>query len=408
MLASAKPAAKNAADALIVGGGVIGLSAAYHLARAGSRVTLLEKGAVGSGASSRAGGIITAHLWSKTGIAARKISLRRFNELSEELGDYGYRFQAVGCLNLFSPAEWAARKQLLPLYDECDVPYEILDAAAMRRRWSLLKPPADALGLFDPLGGYSEPADYIPALTRRCRDLGVDIREGVTVSAFDIRGGRIRGVSADGEALSAERVICAAHSWTNRLLTAAGRSLPLKSFVHQRYVTAPLQNAPALPAVNANPYGAYFRPAKGKRILLGGETAARAEFGNPPLAFEMDQLRAPPGFGDSLREQVQPLLPLLAGLPISDERVGLISFSADGEPLLGALPGLPNLLLGAAFHSGGFAYNPVAGMLLAQLASSGATMLDISAFSPARFSAAETAGYLSAKLRQRDAFARRH
>ncbi len=80
----------NAPRFVIVGGGVIGLSAAYHLARSGAgRVILLEQGAVGAGSSSRAGGIITGHLWSQTGVAARKISLRLFHELSEELGAYG-------------------------------------------------------------------------------------------------------------------------------------------------------------------------------------------------------------------------------------------------------------------------------------------------------------------------------
>lgn len=122
-------------ELIIVGGGVIGLSAAYHLARAGSGVILLEKGRVGAGSSSRAGGIITGHLWDRTGILARQISLGLYRELSAELGAYGYSFQAVGCLNLFSPGEWQGRERLLPLYDDCGMPYEILKAAQIRQRW---------------------------------------------------------------------------------------------------------------------------------------------------------------------------------------------------------------------------------------------------------------------------------
>ncbi len=398
-----------ATDILIVGGGVIGLSAAYHLARKGGiRVTLLEKATVGAGSSSRAGGIITGHLWTRTGIEARKISLRLYRELSEELKDYGYEFQAVGCLNLFSPEDWHAREKLLPLYDELDAPYEILDADEMRRRWLLLCPRDDAIGLFDPQGGYSEPDEYVPALARKCRDLGVDIRECLSVSGFISQGERIVGVIADGEALQADQVICAAHSWTNRLLAAVGRPMPFKSFVHQRYLTAPLDHAPKLPAVNANPYEAYLRPAKGHRLLVGGETAERPEFAPPSLAFDMNALQAPPGFSDALRGQVQPLLPSLERYPFTEARVGLISFSLDGEPILGGLPELPGLLLGNAFHSGGFAYNPVAGKMLADLATRGASDLDISAFSPARFSPAATETYLSSRLRQRDVFVRRH
>ena len=396
-------------DIVIVGGGVIGLSAAYHLARGGGvRVTLLEKGAVGAGSSSRAGGIITGHLWAKTGIAARKISLSLYRELSEELKAYGYAYQAVGCLNLFSPADWAERERLLPLYDESEVPYEILDAAEIRQRWSLLTPEHDAIGLFDPLGGYSEPDDYVPALAQKCRELGVDIREGVMVSDFVKERGRIKGLVADGDLLEADLVICTVHSWTNRLLAEVGRQLPMKSFVHQRYLTGPLQQRAKLPAVNANPYGAYLRPAKDNRILVGGETTERTEFGTPTLAFDMNQLHAPSGFRDGLRDKVQTLLPMLARQPFAEERVGLISFSMDGEPLLGTVPELPGLLLGAAFHSGGFAYNPVAGKLLAELATTGATELDIEAFSPARFSSAATDAYLNTRLRQKHAFSRRH
>ncbi len=399
----------SATDIVIVGGGVIGLSAAFHLARSGNlRVTLLEKGAVGAGSSSRAGGIITGHLWSKTGVEARKISLRIFHELSEELSAYGYEYQAAGCLNLFSGAAWRERERLLSLYDACDVPYEIIDADEIRRRWSMLSPQDDAIGLFDPLGGYSEPDDYVPALARKCRDLGVDIREGVTVCAFARRRERVTGLVADGELLAADLVICAAHSWTNRLLASIGRLLPVKSFVHQRYLTAPLDQAAKLPAVNANPLEAYLRPAKGNRILIGGETAERPEIGTPSLAFDMDQLRAPTGFSDSLRDRVRPLLPALERYRVTEERVGLISFAMDGEPILGAVPELPGLLLGAAFHSGGFAYNPVAGKLLAELATAGATELDIAAFSPARFSAAATEAYLDSRLRQREVFSRRH
>ena len=88
--------------AIIIGGGVIGLSTAYHLARKGfGKIMLLEKGSVGDGSSSRAGGIITGLLWSETGVLARKISLALYRELSANLP--GYRFGDVGGLNLFDP-----------------------------------------------------------------------------------------------------------------------------------------------------------------------------------------------------------------------------------------------------------------------------------------------------------------
>src|SRR5262245_5923931 len=234
----------NSATAVIVGGGVIGLSTAYHLARKGfGRIIVIEKGPDGAGSSSRAAGIITGLLWSETGVRVRKLSLARFRELSEELDSYTFR--AVGCLNLFDPQSWPDRAALLPLYERLDAPFEILDAAEMRRRWPTLYPKDDWIGLLDPLGGYSEPDEYIPALAYKCRELGVEIREERQVTGFALRGGRVAGVTtADGE-VEADAVVCTVYAWTNQLLDRIGLRLPVKTFVHQRYVTRPLPAPPA-------------------------------------------------------------------------------------------------------------------------------------------------------------------
>ena len=101
--------------AIIVGGGVTGLSTAYHLKRLGyGDVTIFEKDTIGAGSSSRAAGISTGLLWSKTGILARKTALRRFREMSRELSGYTFHNEH-GCLGLFSPELWPGREALLPL-----------------------------------------------------------------------------------------------------------------------------------------------------------------------------------------------------------------------------------------------------------------------------------------------------
>ena len=94
--------------AIVVGGGVTGLSTAYHLKRLGyGDVTIIEKDTIGAGSSSRAAGISTGLLWSKTGVLARKTALRRFREMSRELDGYVFHNEH-GCLGLFSPALWPA------------------------------------------------------------------------------------------------------------------------------------------------------------------------------------------------------------------------------------------------------------------------------------------------------------
>lgn len=398
---------------IVIGGGAIGLNTAYQLARsqAGS-VTLLEKGLVGDGSSSRAGGIITGLLWSETGVLARMISLRIYQELTADLDQYGYRFQDVGCLNIFDTASWPEREELLPLYDRLGFAYEILDAAQMRRRWPDLTPEADQIGLHDALGGYSEPHEYVPALARRCRDLGVEIREHARVSDLQIENGRVVGVQTSMGLLEADVVICTVHAWTRAFMEQCGLRLPIKSFVHQRYVTSKLPEAVTIPAINANPQGGYIRPARlgttDFRLLAGGETEDRQEELVDDPSFHMAGLSAPAAVRADLSANLTPLVPKLAATTWESEQVGLISFSFDGEPVLGKVPQLPGLVVGTAFHSGGLAYSPVAGLLLAELAAGDAPSVDVSSFSPARFSKRDTDDYLSTTVVQAEAFRRRH
>jgi glycine/D-amino acid oxidase-like deaminating enzyme len=397
----------SSSTAVIIGGGVIGLSTAYHLARKGfGRIIVLEKGPIGDGSSSRAAGIITGLLWSETGVLARKISLARFPELSNELD--GYTYQAVGCLNLFDPVGWAGRTELLPLYQRLHAPFEIMYPNEMRRRWPELHPRDEWTGLFDPLGGYSEPDEYLPALARKCRELGVDIREHQQVSDFMMRGGRVAGVKTAEADIEADAVVCTVYSWTNALLAQLGLRLPVKAFVHQRYVTRPLPAAPTIPAVNANPLGGYIRPASGRRMLVGVETPQREEYRVPSVDFHMSTVSAEPGLKEQALADFAPYAPALASASWEFERIGLLTFSIDGEPILGPIAQLPGFYTGLAFHSGGFAYNPAAGTLLAEFVADGRTSIDVSAFSPDRFDPRDVDEYLATTVPQAAAVRRRH
>lgn len=394
---------------LIIGGGVIGLSTAYHLARRShGRVILLEKDRIGDGSSVRAAGISTGLLWSEIGVQARKISLRLFREYAQEFPNYSFH-QTAGCLNLFSPELWQGRAELLPLYDRLGAPYRVLDAAAIRLQWPDFHPHDSYIGLHDPLGGYSEAPEYVAALTQRVRELGVEIREGTRVTDFVLHGSQIEGVKlADGAVIGADAVVCTVHAWTLPVLEPLRLQLPVKHFVHQRYLSRPVNHPWHFPPTNADIFGGYVRPAAGNRLLLGVETADREEWRVTSPNFRMSELGAPSGLRETTVDRFGDFLPALRELSWETEEVGLISFSMDGEPILGPVGSIPGLFLGLAFHSGGFSYNPVAGMLLAEFVAEGHTSLDVSSFSPDRFAASAISAHLNSTVRQGQAVRRRH
>lgn len=397
----------NRPTVVVIGAGVTGLSTAYHLARRDyGKIIVVDKGEVGSGSSSRAAGIITGLLWAEAGVEARKKSLALFRDLSNELD--GYRFQDVGALNLFDPASWPEREQLLPMYDKIGAQYEILTPQQIEHRWPMLKVDESYTGLFDPLGGYSEPHEYIPALVKKLHELGVEIRERTPVTDVIIRNGQVTGVETANGMIQGDAVVCTVYAWTNVMLTRLGRTLPIKTFVHQRYITQPLPEPPLIPAINANPLLGYIRPAYGGRLLAGIETAERDEHRVNTADFQLDTLHAASHLKDDIKRNFSKLFPPLKNAEWESEKVGLITFCIDGEPLIGSLHELSNFYIATSFQSGGFAYNPVVGLLMAELVSDGKTFMDISSFSPERFDQPTVDSYLSATIQQQHAVRRRH
>jgi len=393
---------------IIIGAGVTGLSTAYHLARLkAGRIIVLEQGPIGNGSSSRAGGITCALLWTETGVQARKLATKWFRHLSGELPDYTYHNEH-GCLNIFSPELWPTRAALLPLYDRLDAPYQILSAQQIKTRWPQLNPPDDYLGLHDPLGGYSEPADYLAALAKRVRELGVEIREHVTVHELRRLGDRITGVRTENENLTADTVVVASYAWILPLLATAGLMVPAKTFVHQRFVSSPLPEPSSFPPVNGDPYLGYIRPAAGNRLLLGIETPNVPDLKVQEFGYRMETLAEPWDLVAPAVDRFAGFYPGIEKLSWETVKVGLLSFSLDGEPILGPMPGVEGLLVGCCFHSGGFSYNPAMGLFLAEYATQGTTSIDLTAFLPSRFAADETEEYLASTITQSQSFKRRH
>ena len=264
----------------IIGGGVIGMSTAFHLADRGvSKITLIDKGTIGGGSSLQAAGIVTSLEWNETAIRARLKTLDNFERFSEILD--GYFFHQVGCLNLSSEEDYILGKELLDLQIRLGSKVEVLRGKELTNKFSSVVGNHEEFGILDLRGGYSEPHRYVPALHKKIKDMGVQIREHEEVVDFDLKGSKIKGIVTRSSVSQKETkekidvVICAVNAWINHLLSLVDFQIPMKNFIHERFVTRPFETKLNLPAINDRVVEGYIRPTEDNRFFNAKPTIYR-------------------------------------------------------------------------------------------------------------------------------------
>ena len=398
---------------VIVGGGVIGMSTAFHLAERGvSKITLIDKGAIGAGSSLQAAGIVSSLEWNETAIRARLKTLDIFERFSEILD--GYFFHQVGCLNLSSEEDYILGKELLDLQMRLGAQVEVLRGKELTNKFSSVIANHEELGTLDLRGGYSEPHRYVPALRKKIKDMGVQIREHEEVVDFDLKGSEIKGivtrssVNQKGTKEKFDVVICAVNAWVNHLLSLVDFQIPMKNFIHERFVTRPFETKLSLPAINDRVVEGYIRPTEDNRLLVGTDAHNPENFLMPDQQFTVDQLSPDPRALPFLKESFKSRVPVIEKAIWDYHTVGLISVTKDATPVIGPIPNIGGLFVGSNFHSGGFAYNPVAGQLIAEHVVDGETSIDSKRYLPSRFEGFDTKSYLANNITVKDLQIKRH
>ena len=397
----------------IIGGGVIGMSTAFHLADRGvSKITLIDKGTIGGGSSLQAAGIVTSLEWNETAIRARLKALDNFERFSEILD--GYFFHQVGCLNLSSEEDYILGKELLDLQIRLGSKVEVLRGKELTNKFSSVVGNHEEFGILDLRGGYSEPHRYVPALHKKIKDMGVQIREHEEVVDFDLKGSKIKGIVTRSSVSQKETkekidvVICAVNAWINHLLSLVDFQIPMKNFIHERFVTRPFETKLNLPAINDRVVEGYIRPTEDNRLLVGTDAHNPINFLMPNQQFTVDQLSPDSRALPFLKERFKIRVPVIEKAIWDYHTVGLISVTKDATPVIGPIPGISGLFAGSNFHSGGFAYNPVAGQLLAEHVVDGETSIDSKRYLPSRFEGFDTKSYLENDFTVKDMQIKRH
>ena len=392
---------------VVIGAGVTGLSTAFHLVEKGvERVVVVDKGSVGGGSSLQAGGIITMLLGTETEVRARAISLDLFERFSRILD--GYHFHQVGCLNLVTQDVFSGAAPVRDMWRRLGGRFEVLRGGEISERFPDLAAVETDIGVLDLRSGYSEPHRYVPALRAKLEDMGVEIRENEPVVGFDIHGGRVRGVVTDRGMIEADAAVSAVNAWTDHVLSLVGFRVPYKNFVHERFVTKPFPEPPRLPAVNDHILNGYVRPTDDNRLLLGTSVDGLGAYDMRGPDFDVSELDPHPDALPFLKEHLVRRAPMLEGAEWDYHTVGLISLAYDVKPVIGPVPGVDGLYVGAHFHSGGFAYNPVSGLLIAEHVVDGQTSIDSEMYSPARFGSVDTDAFLAAPIMHDDMGRVRH
>jgi len=367
------------ADVVIIGGGVIGISIAYHLAKMGCRnVLLLEKGLLGEGSTGKCPGGIRQQFLSEINVRISMQSVEFFRSFEEATGVTA-DFRQCGYLILASTAEQLeVFRQGVAMQRRLGLDVSLLSSEEIKELMPQLNVTGVTGGTFCPSDGYADPYQVVQGFAGRARELGVSIRQNTEVTGLTIAGGKIKGVETADGPVQTETVINAAGPYAALVGRMAGVEIPVTPYRRHVFFTDTVSSInPFSPMVINFANGFWFRK-EATHCLIGMRNPEEPSSFNTATDW---------GFLPTLGATACQRLPLLGDTGIVRGWAGLHSDTADCNPILGRIQGIDGLVLANGFSGHGFMHSPVVGRLVAEVALQGkATSLDISAFALDRFS----------------------
>lgn len=363
--------------AVVVGGGIVGLCTAWHLAELGCRdVLVCERDAVGAGSTGRASGGIRQQF-------AREVEVRMavesvaFWEGFDAAFDARMGFRQVGYLYLLTTEALVAdATRAVAMQVACGAPSRMLAPEEIGRLAPEVELDGVRAGSFCCTDGRASPMGAIAGLSRRLRDRGVEIREGCAVEAVHSEAGRILGVTAGGARIPADVVVNAGGPHAARVARLAGLELPVHPVRMHQFVTDPVPGLTPGRPVLVEPETTLFAAQEGGGMLLGmRQPDASGEHVDVDWAFLPDVLAT-----------ASRRIPALRGATVSTAWAGLVEMSPDHVGIVGGVPELQGFVCANGLSGHGFMLAPAVGRVAASLAL-GVDMpgMDLAALSPLRF-----------------------
>ncbi len=376
------------AQAIVIGGGIVGSSTAYHLAKLGYRdVVLLERHQLTSGSTWHAAGLV-GQLRSQAGITqllGNSISL--YNRLEEETG-IATGWKMNGGLRLAcNPARLIEIKRQATTARSFGLEMHVLTPQEARDLWPLMDV-SDVLGAaFLPSDGQANPSDIGRALAKGAKDNGVQIFENVEVKGIRVQKGRVCGVDTANGSIESEIVVNCAGQWSRNVGALAGVNVPLVSMQHQYLITEAIDGVTSdLPTLRDPDRLTYYKEEVGGLVMGGYEPnpIGWAEDGFPEN-FAFTLLDSNWDHFEQILSLALPRVPALKNAGIKTLLNGPESFTPDGNFILGESPEVDGFFVGAGFNAFGIASAGGAGQALAEWIAGGEPPYDLWAVDIRRF-----------------------
>ncbi|MEU1515982.1 FAD-binding oxidoreductase [Streptomyces sp. NPDC005811] len=367
------------ASVVVIGGGVIGTSIAYHLAAAGVRdVLLVERDDLAAGSTSKAAGGVRAQFSDELNIQLGARSLEAFGRFGEEFGhDIG--LHRVGYLFLLStPEEVASFEAGVRLQNALGVPSRMIDPAEARRLSPLITTDGLLAAAFSPDDGHCTPEAVVQGYADAARRCGARILRRTAVTGIETRGDTITGVTTTLGPVTTDTVICAAGAWSRSVGAMVGVDLPVQPLRRQIAVTEAVPGLPPdLPMTIDFSTTLYFH-SEGPGLLVG-----------------MSDPDERPGFATDTHDRWIPRLaaalehraPDILELRRTGGWAGLYEVTPDHNALIGEAHSVSRFLYATGFSGHGFLQGPAVGEVVRDLYLGRVPFVDVTPLSAGRFAA---------------------